>query len=144
MVTSQRPMRDRSGDEPSTAELVSRAATQITTLVREELALATTELTAKGKRVGLGGGLFGGAAVLALYGGGLVLTLAVVALDLVWPLWLALLAVAAVVFVAAGLTALLGKRQLKAAAPLVPSDTVASVSADADAVRTAARKGRIS
>jgi len=50
----------------STSELVSQAAVQISTLVRDELALAKIELTEKGKRAGLGGGLFGGAAVLGL------------------------------------------------------------------------------
>ena len=41
--------------------------------------------------------------MLALYGLGLLLTLAVVVLDLVWPLWLAVMVV---VFAAAGVAAL--------------------------------------
>src|SRR3954452_1318689 len=114
----------------STSDLVSQAAGQISTLVRDELALAKLELTEKGKRAGLGGGLFGGAAVLALYGLGLLLVLAVVLLDLAWPLWLAALVVMVVVFAAAGVAALLGRRQLKAAAPPVPADAIAGVEAD--------------
>ena len=123
-MASQRPAREPPGTDPSTAELVHRAVTQISALVRDEFALATMELTAKGRRVGLGGGLAGVAAVLARYGIGLVLTLTVVALDLVWPLWLALLVVTVVVFTAAGGAALLGRRHLRAA------------------VRTAVREGR--
>jgi hypothetical protein len=46
--------------------LVNRAAAQIATLVRDELVLAKTELAEKGKRAGLGGGLLGAAAMLAL------------------------------------------------------------------------------
>jgi uncharacterized membrane protein YqjE len=123
---------------------VSQAAAQISTLVRGELALAKLELAEKGKRAGRSGGLFGGAAVLGLYGLGLVLTLLVVLLDLLWPLWLAVLVVLVVVFVAAGVCALLGMRQLRSATPLVPSDAIASVQADVSAVKTAVRDGRTS
>ncbi|BAL88775.1 putative integral membrane protein [Actinoplanes missouriensis 431] len=126
----------------STAELVNQAAAQISTLVRDELALAKLELTEKGKRAGVGGGLFGGAAVLGLYGLGLLLTLAVVLLDLAWPLWLAVLVVMVVVFAAAGIAALLGRTKLKEAAPPVPRDAIAGVEADVNTIKTAAREGR--
>jgi uncharacterized membrane protein YqjE len=126
----------------STSELVGQVATQLSTLVREELALAKIELTEKGKRAGLGGGLFGGAAILGLYGLGLLLTLAVVLLDLVWPLWVAVLVVMVVVFAAAGIAALMGKRKLSQAAPPVPHDAIAGVESDLDTVKAAARRGR--
>jgi uncharacterized membrane protein YqjE len=126
----------------STSDLVSQAAAQISTLVRDELALAKAELAEKGKRAGLGGGLLGGAAVLALYGLGLLVTLAVVLLDLAWPLWLAVLVVMVVVFAAAGVAALVGKQQLKSAAPPMPSDAIAGVEADVQTVKTAVREGR--
>jgi hypothetical protein len=128
----------------STAELVSRAAEQISTLARDELALAKTELVTKGKRAGVGGGLFGGAAVLALYGLGLVITLAVVALDLVWPLWLAIVIVAAAVFVIAGIAALIGKRQLAHATPPLPTEAQAGINADIQTVKNAVQEGRTS
>ena len=118
------------------------AAAQISTLVRDELALAKLELTEKGKRAGIGGGLFGGAAVLALYGLGLLLALAVVLLDLVWPLWVALLVVLVVVLAAAGIAALVGRQKLKAAVPPVPKDAVASAQADVRTVKNAVREGR--
>jgi hypothetical protein len=128
----------------STSDLVSQAAAQISTLVRDELALAKLELTEKGKRAGIGGGLFGGAGVLALYGLGLLLALAVVLLDLVWPLWLALLVVLVVVFAAAAVAALLGKQKLQAAAPPVPTAAVASTQADVRTVKNAVREGHAS
>jgi uncharacterized membrane protein YqjE len=123
---------------------VSRAAAQISTLVRDELALAKTELVTKGKRAGVGSGLFGGAAVLALYGLGLVITLAVVALDLAWPLWLAILVVMAVVFVIAGIAALIGKRQLVDATPPIPTEAQAGITADIQTVKSAVQEGRTS
>jgi len=130
--------------EQSTPGLVSHATAQVSTLVRDELALAKLELAEKGKRAGLGGGLLGGAAVLALYGLGLLLTLAVVLLDLAWPLWLAVLVVMVVAFLAAGVAALLGKEEVKSATPPVPSDAIAGAEADVRTVKTAVREGRTS
>src|SRR3954471_6784313 len=126
----------------SASELVNQAAAQISTLVRDELALAKLELTEKGKRAGVGGGLFGGAAVLGLYGLGLLLALAVVLLDLAWPLWLALLVGTIVVFAAAAVAAVLGRRKLKEATPPVPTEAIAGVEADVATLKTAARRGR--
>lgn len=129
-------------EAPSTSELVSKAAAQISALVRDELALAKLELAEKGKRAGIGGGLLGGAAVLALYGLGLLLALAVVLLDLAWPLWLAVLVVMVVVFAAAAVAAIVGRRQLKTAAPPVPSRAIAGVEADVETIKAAVHQGR--
>nr|BFE59058.1 phage holin family protein [Dactylosporangium thailandense] len=129
-------------DDAPTAELVRRAAEQISTLVRDELALAKVELVEKGRRAGIGGGLFGAAAVLAWFAVGLLLTLLVVLLDLVWPLWLAVLVVLVAVLAAAGIAALLGKRELAQAAPPVPQQAVDGVHADVDTVKAAVREGR--
>ncbi|MGI5243889.1 phage holin family protein [Dactylosporangium sp. CA-139066] len=130
--------------EESTGDLVRRAAEQISTLVRDELALAKAELVEKGRRAGVGGGLFGAAAVLAWFAVALALALAVVLLDLAWPLWLAVLVVLLVVLAAAGVAALLGRRELQRATPLKPEAAVRSVDADVAAVRTAVREGRAS
>ncbi|BCJ47424.1 hypothetical protein GCM10010168_17820 [Actinoplanes ianthinogenes] len=127
---------------PSTADLVNQAAAQISTLVRDELTLAKQELTEKGKRAGVGGGLYGGAAVLSLYGLGLLLALTVVLLNLAMPLWVALLIVMVVVFAAAGVAALLGKQKLATATPPIPTDAIAGVEADVQTIKTAAQRGR--
>ncbi len=75
------------GSEPSTAELVQRAAEQMSRLVRDELALARAELTEKGKHAGIGLGLLAGGAALAFFGLGALLTAAILALALVLPAW---------------------------------------------------------
>lgn len=129
-------------DSTSTADLVTKASQQISTLVRDELALAKAELSEKGKRVGVGGGLLGGAGVFSLYGLGLLIALAVVALDLVWPLWLAVLVVMVVVFVIAGIAALIGRNQLKRAAPPMPAEAAAGLAADVETVKSAVKEGR--
>jgi hypothetical protein len=140
VVGNQQASTDHSS--ASTAELVSDAASQLATLVRDEIALARAELAAKARRAGIGGGLLGGAVILTWYGVGLVIALAVVALDLVWPLWLALLVVIAAVLAAAGVAALLGRRELARALTPAPSEAAASVAADVRAVQDAIREGR--
>src|SRR5438477_371241 len=51
----------RSGGEPSVAELVKQLSEQTSTLARQEIELAKVELAEKGKRAGIGAGMFGGA-----------------------------------------------------------------------------------
>ena len=99
-----------------TGELVNRLAAQVSELVRGELELARTELTAKGKRVGAGAGLAGAGGVVALYGLGALIAAGNGALALVWPVWLAALVVGVVVLVVAGVLALAGRSQLRRAA----------------------------
>jgi hypothetical protein len=130
-----------SGADQSTSELVQRASEQISRLVRDELALAKAELTEKGKHAGIGVGLFGGGGVLALYGVGVLIATAILALDIVMPAWLAALIVGVVLFAAAGILALVGKKQVKQAVPPMPTAAQHSVKADVDAV-TAAVKDR--
>src|ERR1051325_5370174 len=72
-------------DHRSTAELVKLAAEQISTLVRDELKLAQVELARKGKRAGVGFGMFGGAGVVALYGVGALLAALIIGLAAVMP-----------------------------------------------------------
>ena len=128
--------------DASTGELVSRLAEQVSTLVRDELALAREEMLRKGKRAGTGAGLLGGAGVLALYGlGGLFVTLALV-LDLWLPNWSAALIVAVLLFAVAGVVALIGKKQVQQATPPAPTEAVRSATADVEAAKAAIRNGR--
>ena len=128
------------GTEPSTKELVRELAEQTSTLVRQELALAQVELKEKGKRAGIGGGLFGGAGLLALYGLGVLIACAVLALSTAMDGWLAALIVAVVLFAAAGVAALIGKGQVQKATPAKPEQAMASVQRDVDTVKEHARR----
>ena len=128
--------------EASTAQLVSQMTEQVSTLVRDELALARVEMVEKGKRAGTGAGLLGGAGVLALYGVGALLVTIGAALATVWPVWLAALVVTVVVFAIAAVAALLGKKQVQQAVPPMPTAAVDSSKRDVDAVKSAVREGR--
>jgi uncharacterized membrane protein YqjE len=129
-----RPVTDQ-----STSELVQRATEQITTLIRDEIALAKAELSEKGKHAGIGVGLFGGGGVLALYGVGALLATLIIVLDLMMPLWLAALIVTVVLFAVAGILALLGKKQVTKAVPPEPQQAIESVKADVDEVKQAVK-----
>ncbi len=129
-----RPVTDQ-----STSELVQRASEQITTLVRDEIALAKAELTEKGKHAGKGVGLFGGGGVLALYGLGALIATLIIVLDTFMPLWLSALIVTVVLFAVAGVLALLGKKEVKQATPPEPSAAINSVKADVDEVKHAVK-----
>jgi Putative Actinobacterial Holin-X, holin superfamily III len=131
----------RSGADQSTSELVQRASEQISRLVRDELALAKAELAEKGKHAGVGVGLFGGGGAIALYGLGALITAAILGLAHGLPDWLAALIVAVVLFVTAGVLALIGRKQVQQAVPPMPVAAADSVRADVDAV-TAAVKDR--
>src|SRR5215218_1972054 len=112
-----RPVTDQ-----STSELVQRASEQITTLVRDEIALAKAELTEKGKHAGVGVGLFGGGGVLAVYGVGAMIATLIIVFNLFLPLWLAALIITVVLFAVAGILALLGKNQVTKAVPAEPTE----------------------
>jgi uncharacterized membrane protein YqjE len=128
--------------ERSTAELVGDLARQMTALVHHEFELAKVEMTEKSKRAGMGAGLFGGAAVLALLGAGALTACVIAALDLVMPLWLAALIVAVAYLVGAGVVLLVGRSELREATPPVPLDAVESSKEDVRWLKTQAASAR--
>jgi hypothetical protein len=129
-------------DRLGTGELVSHLSEQVSTLVRDELALARMEMVEKGKKAGTGAGLLGGAGVFALYGVSALLLTIGAALALVMPAWVAALIVTVVLFAAAGVAALIGKKQVKQAVPPEPEAAMASGKRDVEAVKSAIREGR--
>jgi uncharacterized membrane protein YqjE len=127
----------RTGDDPTTGELVSQLSGELTQLVRDELRLAQIEMTGKAKKAGIGAGMFGAAGLLALYGVGVLIATVILALALALDTWLAALIVGVVLLAASGIAALLGKKQVDEATPPVPSRTVDSVKRDIETVRQA-------
>lgn len=128
-------------EQASTGELIGRLSEQTSTLVRDELRLAQAELTAKAKHVGVGVGMFGAGGVLALYGIAGALTTIILALALVLPAWAAALIVTVVLFIAAAIVSLLGKKQVNQATPMTPEHTTASVKRDVAEVKEHAHHG---
>jgi len=126
--------------ERPTAELVKTAAEQISRLVRDELRLAQAEIAAKGRHAGMGAGLFGAGGLVALYGVAALLTAVVLLLAYVMPAWLAAVIVGVLLLGVAGVLAMVGKKQVKQATPVVPEESVNSVKADVAAVTEAVKE----
>jgi hypothetical protein len=128
--------------EASIAELVKQLSEQSSRLARQEVELAKAELAIKGKRAGIGAGMFGGAGVFGFYGFGALTAAAVLALATAMTAWLAALIVAAVLAAVAGVLALQGKRKVGQATPPVPEQATESVKEDVQWAKTRAQSGR--
>jgi hypothetical protein len=126
------------GADHSVGTLVKQGTEQLSQLVRQELKLAQTELTQKGKRAGVGGGLFGAAGLLAFFGIAAGITAAIAAIPM--AVWAAALIVAGGLLLLAGILALLGKYEVKRAVPPVPGEAVDSVKQDVETLRERARR----
>jgi len=131
------PVRD---EHRSVGELVGQATEQLSRLVRQEVALAKEELTAKGRRAGRGGGLLGAAGAFAYAGLLASAGTAVAALSLVLSVWAAALIVTGVLFVIAGVLAAAGRAQLRQAVPPTPEEALGSVRADVEEIRERAHR----
>ncbi len=139
MATSQTGV---GSDQASVAELVKQLSEQTTRLARHEVELAKAELAVKGKRAGLGAGMFGGAGLFGLYALGALTAAIVLALATAVAGWLAALIVAVVYGAIAGVLALTGKSKVAAATPPVPEQATESVKEDVRWAKTRAQAGR--
>lgn len=119
---------DATPRDSSLGELIGQLSEHTSRLVRDEVALAKTELQSSVKHVGVGAGLFGGAGILVLLGLTTLVGAAVAALALVLDVWLAALIVAVVLFAVAGVSALVGKKQIGQAGP--PERAISSIKQD--------------
>lgn len=138
--SSGAPEEDRASHEPTVGELIKDFTTQASALIKDEMRLAQLELTDKGKEVGVGAGLLGGAGALALYGLGFLLTAIMFALGLILPLWASALIVAGVLFLVALVLGLVGRSRTKKAAPPVPTEAIAGLKTDATTVKEHLRR----
>ncbi len=119
-----------SQDDRSLGELFSDLTREMSTLVRQEVALAKTEMSEKASFIGKNaamlvvGGALVYAAVLAL------IATCIIALANAMPWWLAALIVAVIVAIIGGALAWMGAENLKKAR-LAPTKTVDTIKEDA-------------
>jgi uncharacterized membrane protein YqjE len=130
----------QTANDRSVSELVQQLSTQTGDLVRQELRLAQVEMQEKGKRAGIGAGLFGGAGLVALYGVGFLLTAAALLLATALEPWIAVAIVGGALLLLAGLLALTGKKQVDQAKPLVPEQAIDTTKQDIDHVKARASR----
>jgi len=118
--------------EQSTGDLVKQLSQQVTTLVRQEVELAKAEMGEKGKKAGVGLGMFGGAGVAGLLALGSLTAFVILALDGAIPNWAAALIVTAIWAAVAGVLALQGRDKVKEVGKPVPEKTTESVKEDVE------------
>ncbi len=122
--------------EQSMGELFKKLSDDMSTLVRQELRLAQAEMTEKGKRAGIGAGMFGGAGFLGVMAFATLTACIIAALAKGMDVWLAALIVTVVYAAGAGLLALRGKERIQTATPAVPEQTVETVKEDVQWAKT--------
>ena len=130
---------EREKRQQSVPELVKELTRDISELVRQEIELARVEMTEKGRKAGLGVGMFGGAAVfgMAVVGGSMATI--IILLDLARPLWLASLITTVLYAAAAAVLALRGRDELKETGTPIPERTKQSVKEDIQWAKTRAQ-----
>jgi hypothetical protein len=129
-------------DERPVAELFKDLSQQTSTLVRQELELAKLELTQKGKRAGVGAGMFGVAGLVGLYALGALTAAIVLILATTMTAWLAAVIVAAAYGLLAAGLALAGRSRVKQATPPVPQQATQSVKEDVQWAKAKAQQAR--
>jgi uncharacterized membrane protein YqjE len=130
-VNTQEDLRDR-----PVGELLKELSQQTTALVRQELDLAKAEMAEKGKRAGLGAGMFGGAGLFAVLALGALTACLIAALATGMDVWLAALIVAVAYAAVAGVMAVLGKQKTQEALPPAPEQAIESTKEDVQWAKT--------
>ncbi|WP_422747833.1 phage holin family protein [Mycobacterium sp. WMMD1722] len=120
--------------DASVGELMGQLSAQTSRLVRDELRLAQKEFQESARHAGIGAGLLSVAGLFAFLGLVTVIAAAVAALSLILPVWAAALIVAAVLFVVAGVAALVSKKQVEEVTPTAPR-TAQTVKADLQEIK---------
>lgn len=110
--------------ERTIGQLVADASHDLSALLRSEVALAKAEVKEEVKQGALGAGLFAGAAFFGLVGFLFLLVVAALLIALLLPTWAGFLIVAVVLFLIAGVLALIGYTRIKKVGP--PERTIAT------------------
>ena len=122
-------------EDQTLGALVHQLSQQIPGLIRSEMRLAQAEVAQKGKRAGVGVGMFSIAGLLAFFAVAALVTTAILGLTYVVDVWLAALIVAVVLLVAAALAGVVAKNKVAEAAPAVPERAVQGIKDDLATVK---------
>jgi hypothetical protein len=121
--------------ERSLGTIIKDLTADLSMLFRSEIALLKLEIKDAVAKLGMGGALLGAAAFLALIGVAFLfvtLTLGLVALGV--PAWVSALIVTVVLFIAATILALIGKKKLQSV-NFVPNESIAHIKNDIDTLK---------
>lgn len=119
----------------SLGTIIKELTADLSMLLRSEIALLKLEIKEAVAKVGTGGALLGAAAFLAVVGVAFLfvtITLGLVALGV--PAWLSALIVTLVLFTAAAVLAMMGKKKLQGV-NFVPSESIEHIRSDIDTLK---------
>jgi len=123
-------------DYRSLGTIFKDLSADISTLFRSEIALLKLEIKDTVAKLGGGTAMFAGAVFLALFGLAFLfvtITLGLVALGV--PAWLSTLIVTIVLFAAAAVLAMMGKKKF-AAIEFVPNESIQQIKNDVDSIKS--------
>jgi len=123
-------------------DLLKLLSEQTSTLVSKEMELAKAELAEKGKKAGVGAGMFGAAGLFGVFAFAALTACLIAVLDTAMPLWAAALIVAAVYAAVGGVLALRGRTEVRSATPPVPEQAIESSKEDVQWAKQQAKSAR--
>ena len=144
MATGETPPTTATRDlrEESMGTLFKQLSDELSTLVRQELRLAQAEMTEKGKRAGVGIGMFSGAGIITFLALQALTACLIALLATAMDVWIAALIITVIYAAGAAVLALTGKRQVSEATPPVPEQTVDTLKEDAQWAKTQLPSGK--
>jgi uncharacterized membrane protein len=122
-------------------ELLKEFSKDMTTLMRQEMALAKAEVAQKARDARLAATLLGAAAGAAVVALASLTAFLILLLAVALPAWAAALIVAAATLGAAALLGAKGIQKLSEAAPPVPEQAIETVKEDVEWLKSRARSG---
>ena len=130
------------GQDPSLTDLTKQLSDQASRLARMEVELAKAEVATKAKRLGVGAGAFGAAAIVGLFAVGALTATLILALATAMSAWLAALVITAAYGGVAGALALAGKSRVDAGTPPVPEQAIESTKRDVEHTKRSVKEAR--
>lgn len=121
--------------ESPTSELFRRLLTDVRLIFGRQAQLAKLELEDKGSRLRTAGVEIAAAVVVAVFGLGVLIAAAVLALTIVLPAWAAALIVGAVLVAVAAVLFLMGRARLRSLGSLAPTETIEAAREDVAWIR---------
>jgi uncharacterized membrane protein YqjE len=134
-MTAQHGAPEGQTQDQTLGALVHQLTQQVPELIRSELRLAQAEVAQKGKRAGVGIGMFSVAGLLAFFAFGSIVATAILALSLVVDAWLAALVVALVLLAGAAVAGVVGKNKVAEAGPPTPERAIQGLKEDIATVK---------
>ena len=134
-MTAQHGAPEGQTQDQTLGALVHQLTQQVPELIRSEMRLAQAEVAQKGKRAGVGIGMFSVAGLLAFFAFGSLVATAILALSLVVDAWLAALIVALVLLAVAAVAGLVGRNKVAEAGPPAPERAIQGLKEDIATVK---------